>query len=64
MATFTLEHWMDDNWYAGRLREIPGVFSQGETLNKLKENIKEAYHLMLEDQEVPAAAIRTEEIQV
>ena len=24
----TLEYWMDDGWYVGRLREIPGVFSQ------------------------------------
>lgn len=46
---FTLEYWIDDRWYIGRLKEVPGVFSQGETLNELKENIREAYHLMLED---------------
>ena len=27
---FTLEHWPDDGWYVGRLKEIPGVGSQGE----------------------------------
>jgi predicted RNase H-like HicB family nuclease len=26
---FTLEYWIDDGWYVGRLREVPGVFSQG-----------------------------------
>ena len=30
------------------LIEVPGVFSQGETLEELKENINEAYQLMLE----------------
>jgi predicted RNase H-like HicB family nuclease len=48
---FTLEYWIDDNWYVGRLKEIPGVFSQGETLQELEENVKEAYQLMMEDEE-------------
>jgi hypothetical protein len=25
---FTLEYWIDDSWYVGRIKEIPGVFSQ------------------------------------
>ena len=29
---FTLEYWQDDGWYVGKFREVPGVFSQGETL--------------------------------
>ena len=45
---FTLEYWLDDNWYVGKLKEIPGVFSQGETLEELVENIRDAYKLMLE----------------
>ncbi len=45
---FTLQYWEDDGWYVGRLKEIPGVFSQGETLDELKENIDDAYHMMLE----------------
>lgn len=47
---FTLEYWMDDGWYVGKLKEVPGVFSQGETLNELEENIAEAYKLMIEDE--------------
>ncbi len=53
---FTLEYWMDDEWYVGRLREVPGVFSQGETLQELEENIRDAYRLMLREQ--PAARRR------
>jgi len=41
-----LEYWVDDGWYVGRLQEIPRVFSQGENLEELEENIQDAYHLM------------------
>ena len=44
---FTLEYWCDDGWYVGRLKEVPGVFSQGGTLQELEENIEEAYRLMV-----------------
>lgn len=47
--TFTLEYWQDEGWYVGQLREVPGVFSQGETLTELEENIRDAYELVLED---------------
>jgi hypothetical protein len=40
-SRFTLEYWIDDGWYVGRLRQMPAVFSQGETLEALEENIKE-----------------------
>jgi predicted RNase H-like HicB family nuclease len=46
---FTLEYWLDDGWYVGRLREVPGVFSQGETLGELEENIRDAYRMMMEE---------------
>lgn len=49
MQRFTLEYWQDDGWYVGRIKEIPGVFSQGETLSALEENIREAYQLMMEE---------------
>jgi predicted RNase H-like HicB family nuclease len=39
---FTLEYWQDEGWYVERLREIPGVFSQGETLTELEVNIRDA----------------------
>ena len=40
---FTLEYWVDDGWYVGRIKEIPGVFSQGETLEELEENVADAW---------------------
>jgi predicted RNase H-like HicB family nuclease len=47
---FTLEYWIDDNWYVGRLKEVPGVFSQGKSLDELKSNIQDAYNLMVDEE--------------
>lgn len=49
MDKLTLLYWLDDGWYVGKIKEVPGVFSQGETLIDLVENIKEVYQLMIED---------------
>jgi predicted RNase H-like HicB family nuclease len=60
---FTLEYWFDDGWYVGRLKEVPGVFSQGETLQELEENIEEAFRLMVEAEEPsPRPGAQTKEI--
>ena len=45
----TLEYWQDGNWYVGQLREVPGVISQGATLEELEQNVQDAYQLMMED---------------
>ena len=44
---FTLEYWLDEGFYVGRLKEVPGVFSQGETLEDLKENIKKIFRILV-----------------
>ncbi len=53
---FTVEYWKDDDWFVGKLKEVPGVFSQGETLDELQKNLDDAYHMMLETDHVPAHA--------
>ena len=50
MTKLTLEYWEDDGWFVGRLVEVPSIFSQGETLEELKENIQDAYKLMLDSE--------------
>lgn len=50
---FTLEYWTDEGWFVGKLKEIPGVFSQGETLDELKDNIADAYRMILESESEP-----------
>lgn len=61
-----LEYWKDGGWFVGRLRQIPGVFSQGSTLEELEENIREAYRLMIAEQEESPVegAIESKEIEV
>jgi predicted RNase H-like HicB family nuclease len=44
---FTLEYWVEDGWYIGKLQEVPGIFSQGESLEELETNIQDAYLMML-----------------
>ena len=62
---FTLQYWQDDGWYVGKLKEVPGVFSQGETLKELEENIADAYRLVMEDASEPAPfAMESKEIGV
>ncbi len=62
---FTLEYWKDEGWFVGRLREVPGVFSQGETLEELKENIADAYRMMLSAEPTPKhSRARTLEVGV
>lgn len=51
---FTLQYWIDDGWYVGKLKEVPGVFSQGESLEELEANIRDAYALVMKEEATPA----------
>jgi predicted RNase H-like HicB family nuclease len=62
LKKFTLEYWREDDWFVGRLKEVPGVFSQGKTLRELEANIAEAYALLLEDNEPVAGGVTTKEV--
>ncbi len=65
--SFTLEYWQDEGWFVGRLKEVPGIFSQGETLEDLKVNILEAYRLMIDEEKKVLSAVvknRIKAIQV
>ena len=61
---FTLEYWIDDGWYVGQLREVPGVFSQGETLEELEQNIRDAYRLMLRERPAGRRRARSKTIAI
>jgi predicted RNase H-like HicB family nuclease len=66
-SKFTLEYWRDGDAYVGRLVEVPGVFSQGETLDELRENIQDAYDLMVTQERSaapPSAQLQPVELEV
>ncbi len=60
-----MEYWVDGGGYVGRLKEVPGVFSQGATIPELEQNIRDAYQLMISDaEEVPSLNARQRNITV
>ena len=65
MHRFTLEYWQDEGWYVGRLKEVAGVMSQGQTLAELEDNIRDAYQLMKETEPAPTSGpVLTRDIEV
>ena len=43
-------YWKGDKFWVGKLLEHPEIMTQGETLEELEENMRDAYMLMaLED---------------
>ena len=49
-SKLTMLYWKSDKFWLGKLLEYPQIMTQGETIEELKENIKDAYQLMvLED---------------
>ena len=62
--TFVMEYWQDDGWYVGRLKGVPGVFSQGATLTMLEDNIRDAYRMMVGEEENAPVGAQTKSVVV
>lgn len=54
MKVFTaiVERDSDTNLYVGYVPGFPGAHSQGETLDELRDNLREVIEMLLEDEEV------------
>lgn len=54
MQSFTaiVERDFDTNLYVGYVPGFPGAHSQGETLDELKENLREVIEMLLEEEPV------------
>jgi predicted RNase H-like HicB family nuclease len=54
MKTFTaiIEKDSDTNLYVGYVPGLSGAHSQGETLDELKDNLREVIEMLLEDESV------------
>ena len=47
---FTMVYWKKDHFWLGKLLEHPEIMTQGETLDELEENLKDAYlSVVMED---------------
>ena len=51
-SSMKMVYWKSDHFWLGKLLNHPEIMTQGETLEELEENIREAYLLMAMD-EVP-----------
>ena len=45
-AKLKMIYWKGEKFWVGKLLEHPEIMTQGETLEELEENMKEAYLLM------------------
>ena len=45
----TMIYWKGERFWLGKLLEHPEIMTQGETVEELEKNIKEAYLLMAMD---------------
>ena len=43
METTKFIHWQDGNMWLGYLEEYPSYITQGDSLDELKENLKDLY---------------------
>ena len=47
MNKCTLIYWKGDKYWLGKILEHPEIMTQGETLEELEDNIKDAYRLIV-----------------
>ncbi len=55
-------YWKDDDMWLGYLEEYPNYMTQGETLEELKENLRDIYH-DLSSGDIPCVR-RVDELEV
>ena len=47
--SLTLVYWKGEKFWLGKLVQHPEIMTQGETLEELEENIRDAYRMMVLD---------------
>jgi predicted RNase H-like HicB family nuclease len=43
----TMIYWKSDKFWLGKLKKLPAIMTQGETLDELEENLHDAYNVMV-----------------
>lgn len=57
-ATLNMVYWRGEHFWLGKLVDHPEIMSQGETLEQLEENLRDAWREMLLDDVPPDYQIR------
>ena len=58
-AEMNMVYWKGEKFWVGKLLDHPEIMSQGESLEELEANIKEAYLLMTMDDVPEEHSIKT-----
>jgi predicted RNase H-like HicB family nuclease len=54
MKNLTVIYWKEEKFWLGKFEEHPEIMTQGETVDELMENLRDAYKLMIFE-DVPEA---------
>ena len=46
---FTMVYWKEDKFWLGKLLEYPEIMTQGESIEELEENLRDAYKMIVMD---------------
>lgn len=57
-TTLNMVYWRSDRFWLGKLVDRPEIMSQGETLEDLEQNLRDAWREMLLDDVPPDCQIR------
>ena len=47
MKNLTVIYWKEEKFWLGKFEEHPEIMTQGETVDELMENLRDAYKLMI-----------------
>jgi len=48
---------VEDGWFMGQCEQLPNAITQGQTIEEVEENMKEAISLILEDETYSGVSI-------
>ena len=46
---FTMVYWKSEKFWLGKLLEYPEIMTQGESIEELEQNLRDAYKMMVMD---------------
>ncbi|PKL51179.1 MAG: HicB family protein [Candidatus Riflebacteria bacterium HGW-Riflebacteria-2] len=53
IRSYTLVYWSNEGLYVGKIREMPGIYGEAETLDKLVKNLQITYQQLMANQPEP-----------
>jgi predicted RNase H-like HicB family nuclease len=57
-TSLTMIYWKGEKFWLGKILEHPEIMTQGETVEELEENLRDAYRLMVLEDVPPGFASR------